>query len=569
MPSFIFAALAALCLLGLSRPVQTQAIGSFYFGKGSAIVAHNPDASNFLYSINSAKGFSDMQSIEVKAKPKNGTAIACTGYSGPTSVYGQVFYQSTNSSLAFLFFKCSYASGICINYGEHIISSNITIPISPDTQIAAALFSKDIGYRVTYQDIHGSVRQLAYANNTRGVVTNWADGNLTGNLTMPDGSAIATTYVSPSNVTGIREVLYAVGESEVRSIKAVVENKTNSIHDQKVWVENPSIPTLTPLTRLATLTYNGWDCLFYIDSTSHLQFLRSTDGGQSWSLQPQMDISAWPLADSPNAPLTASSSFNKTDFSAYVYYHSGGKLVQAKIKDALWENAVPIQASPNGTFIGVNNVPGLNPPSRNNSSNLKVKIGAGVGASVAFVFALTIVIFVSLHRKKNLRKLGRGIEKPESIFEIKDNLSSEFGFSGMRKAELSGTPSKRAELDHDPECRLLHQLQARRLGELESDLGRERGELDAGFCECELDGDGGREPVCELASPVSELGDERWERERERNIDRVVMGEEGNVEKGDVVVSELDAGSLRERQSLEGERKAREEADDEGCEKRF
>jgi len=41
-------------------------------------------------------------------------------------------------------------------------------------------------------------------------------------------------------VTGIREVLYAVGEGEVKSSKAVVENKTNSIHDQKVWIESTS-----------------------------------------------------------------------------------------------------------------------------------------------------------------------------------------------------------------------------------------------------------------------------------------------------------------------------------------
>ncbi|KAH7411486.1 hypothetical protein BKA64DRAFT_382429 [Cadophora sp. MPI-SDFR-AT-0126] len=549
MPSIFFVVLVVTCLfLRLSQPAQAQAVGSFYFGKGSAVVAHNPDASNFLYSINSAKGFSDMQSIEVKAKPKNGTAIACTGYSGPTSVYGQVFYQSTNSSLAFLFFKCSYASGICINYGEHIISSNISPPISPNTELAAALFSKDIGYRVTYQDVHGSLRQLAYANNTQGVVTDWADGNLTGNLTVPDGAAIATTYVSPSNVTGIREVLYAVGEEEVRSSRALVENKTNSIRDQKSWVENPPIPLPSPIAHLTTLTYNSWDCIFYIDSTSHLQFLRSTNGGESWSLQPQMDLSAWPLADSPNAPLTAVASFNKSDFSAYVYYRSGGKLVQAKIKDALWEDAVPVQAPPNGTFIASNNVPGLNSPSGSNSSRLNLKIGAGVGAAAVFVLVLAIATFL-LRRKRHLRNLEGGIEKRDSIFESKDNSSSEYGFSGMCKAELCGVPSGRVELDHDPECKLLHQLQVRRLGELESDLGRERRELE---------GDGGRERdvVCELASPVSELGDERWERERKENIDAVVADKEnGEKCENGGVVSELDAGPLRERGS--GEMKIR------------
>lgn len=93
-PSF-FAVFVALCIIiWLSRPANTQAVGSFYFGRGSAVIVHNPDADNFLYSINSAKGFSDLQPIEVKAKPKNGTAIACTGYSGPTSVYVSLFFAS-------------------------------------------------------------------------------------------------------------------------------------------------------------------------------------------------------------------------------------------------------------------------------------------------------------------------------------------------------------------------------------------------------------------------------------------------------------------------------------------
>ena len=436
---------------------------------------------------------------------------------------------------------------------------------------------------MTYQDIHGSIRQLAYANNTQGIVTNWADGNLTGNLTVPDGSAIATTYVSPSNVTGIREVLYAVGEGYMRSSRAVVENKTGSIHDQKVWVEStppsaipshapstiqwkansralldPSIPLpTTPLTHLASLTYNSWDCIFYIDATSHLQFLRSTDGGTSWSLQPPMDISAWPLADSPHAQLTAAASFNKSDFSAYVYYRSGGRLVQARMKDALWEDAVEVRAKPNGTFIGANNVPGLNSPTRNESKT-KVKIGAGVGGAVGFLIAL-VVILLYFRRRRTAGKSSGGIEKPDSIYDIKENTSSEYGFPGMRKAELSGLPSQRMELDHDPECGLLHQLQARRLGELrgvvpvEMEGDGNRGEVGAGLCSCELDAGREREVVCELMSPVSELGvgDERWE--GDVGIDGLVMEAGGCKVGGEkdvvVIVSELAAGSSRERNS--------------------
>ncbi|KAH9211247.1 hypothetical protein DL95DRAFT_392577, partial [Leptodontidium sp. 2 PMI_412] len=70
MAPVLFTALAALSiLLGLSHPANTQALGSFYFGRGAGVVVHKPGADNFLYSINSAKGFGDMLPIEVEAKP--------------------------------------------------------------------------------------------------------------------------------------------------------------------------------------------------------------------------------------------------------------------------------------------------------------------------------------------------------------------------------------------------------------------------------------------------------------------------------------------------------------------
>ncbi|KAG4433043.1 hypothetical protein IFR05_011482 [Cadophora sp. M221] len=494
MAQVLFTTLATFFILvGLSCPAHTQAVGSFYFGRGSAVVVHEPGADNFLYSINSAKGFGDLQPIEVEAKPKNGTAIACTGYSGPTSVYGQVFYQSVNSSLAFLFFKCSYASGICVNYGEHIISSNIATPVSPNTKIAAALFSKDIGYRVTYQDIRGSIRQLAYANNTQGVVTNWADGNLTGDLTVPDGYPISTTYLSPSNTTRIREIVYAAGLS------------------------TPTLPSFVPsLAYLATLTYNSWDCIFYIDSTSRLQFMRSTDSGTTWSLQPQMDLSSWPLADTPNAPLAASSSFNISDGSAYIYYQSGGKIIQARIRNALWETAQAVQAPPNGTFISPNNVPSPDTPKDENKSadgaTLKIRIGAGIGVGVA---ALLVLATLGCHfRRARIaarRARAHEIEKPDSIFGGGDDVSSECGFGFTGKAELSGRPTERVELDHDPDCRLLHQLQAARLGELggvvpwELEGGVQRGELDAGLVLCTCACGEGLEPHPTITNQDDEI----------------------------------------------------------------
>jgi hypothetical protein len=151
---------------------------------------------------------------------------------------GSIFYQNTNNDLAMLIFKCAYQSGNCVNYGEYNISVNVTIPVNPKTRLSAALLSTNLGYRVTYEDIHGSVRQISYANSTKGVVTPWADGNLTGNFTVTDGYALATTYTVKTNVTAASETVYQIFNGKIQPLNSIVDNKTNSILDKETWVSS-------------------------------------------------------------------------------------------------------------------------------------------------------------------------------------------------------------------------------------------------------------------------------------------------------------------------------------------
>jgi len=137
-----------------------------------------------------------------------------------------------------LIFKCAYQSGNCVNYGEYNISVNATIPVNPKTGLSAALLSKDLGYRVTYEDIYGSVRQISYANNTKGVVTPWADGNLTGNFTVKDGYALATTHAAKTNVTAASETVFQIFNGKIQPLHSVVDNKTNAILDKETWVSS-------------------------------------------------------------------------------------------------------------------------------------------------------------------------------------------------------------------------------------------------------------------------------------------------------------------------------------------
>ncbi|CZT51871.1 uncharacterized protein RSE6_13082 [Rhynchosporium secalis] len=564
----------AVVLLASSRLVSTQAIGSFFFTDsksiaGTGVVVHNPRDDNFLYSINSTRGFGDMKAIDVDILPRNGTPVACTGYLAGDSVYGAAFYQAESSGIVQLFFKCSYKAGTCVNYGNWFISNSVTIPVSPTTQLTAAIFPSNMGYRVTYQDTQGALRQLAYANGTRGETT-WADGNLTGNYTIPDGYAFDTTTISPKNETGdrLRETIYAVGTGDIKVSDSTTHNTSGliTIDDPKTWSANTPIPDISlphfnnSLSHIATVSYSNWDCIFYIDNERNLQFVRSTDGGMKYNQQPQMALEKWPQADRPNAPITASVSSNPRDKSAYVFYKSNGTYIQAKMKNSEWEDRQIVQ------FL--EGPPPIEPPKPLNtvpakkSSNiaLRIKIGAGIGGAVSFLVILAILGFW-YRRVQIARRKARGVQKEDSIYG-QENGSSEYRFAG--KAELSGHSVEKAELDHDPNCLLLHQLQLRRLAELRGEIPEEldggiavhRGELDSGeinnkgelaadikrwesdpgLCRCHLDG--AREEIYELASPVSELETgERWE-DGDRKMDAVIVENELSDEPEEVVVLE-------------------------------
>jgi hypothetical protein len=231
--------------------------------------------------------------------------------------------------------------------------------------------------------------------------------------------------------------------------------------------------------------------LFYVDMTRQLQFVRSTDGGQTWQVQPPQDPSIWPLADTPNAPVAAATSVNASDNSASVFYISNGQFVQSIITDYNWlpySIVQPVMVS--------NTTTNITAPFRSSEKDTKgIKIGASFGA-IAVLFIVVIVVWFFSRKKQSIPS----IERTESIGEWKE---SESGFGG--KAELDGHPAEKFELDHDPECLLLHQLQLVRIYELKGEIPVElqnteapRPELDHTLCKCELDAS----VLCELPTSL-------------------------------------------------------------------
>jgi len=234
------------------------------------------------------------------------------------------------------------------------------------------------------------------------------------------------------------------------------------------------------------------------------------DGGQTWSHQPGQDVSLWPLADQPSAPIAAatsqnaSTSNNTADQTASIFYTSGQKLVQVTMTNYEWMPYSIVEASvviPSNTTSNATATLHLN---SNREKVKKIKIGAATGGSIVFLLIITLVGWC-IYRKKSQVKNSTN---SDSTANLNRPASNNFGYGG--KPELDGKAFTLSELDHDPECKLLHQLALIRQYELTAGIPTElenserpRPELD-GLCRCEMDAS----VAYELESPISEMDGE-------------------------------------------------------------
>jgi hypothetical protein len=245
----------------------------------------------------------------------------------------------------------------------------------------------------------------------------------------------------------------------------------------------------------ATVLYNAWMLLFYVDTNRQIQYVRSTDAGQTWQTQPLADPSSLPPADVPDAPVAAATSLNtSSDNSFSVFYISGGVMIQATMTNYIWQPYAVVEAitPANGTTSTANTSASYQTPVEPNHDK-EIKIGASTGASVGFLVIVAIMVWYL-----SPKTLTVSDNSQSSIRNWKES-DSDFSFNG--KAELHGNPKETFELDHDPECKLLHQLQLYRMYELRGEIPVElqnfeapRPELDHTLCKCELDAS----VLCEL-----------------------------------------------------------------------
>lgn len=117
-----------------------------------------------------------------------------------------------------------------------MVSGNVTLPIRPGTGLGAVLLSADLGYRVTYEDIYGSIRQIGYSNSTKGIVTPWSDGVRTINST--GNGSLAMTYVgSPNSTTPAQQTIFQVSNDSILSFN---DNNVTAMNQSQSWISGIS-----------------------------------------------------------------------------------------------------------------------------------------------------------------------------------------------------------------------------------------------------------------------------------------------------------------------------------------
>lgn len=204
-------------------------------------------------------------------------------------------------------------------------------------------------------------------------------------------------------------------------------------------------------------------------------------------------------------------------------------MIQSVMTDYSWRNPYTVVDAVVSSNITIpTNPPAPIQPAPKDTKT--VKIAASTAASAAFLFIVAIVAWCMLRKKKvvpNIESHGNS-----------DWKGSESDFSG--KPELDGHALYIHELDHDPECMLLHQLQLIRMYELRGEIPVEiegcevgRFELDHTLCKCEMDA----AIVCELPAWI-EKEDEKEKEERREGEPIAECSENDNGKVKEVVVEE-------------------------------
>ncbi|UPL02464.1 hypothetical protein LCI18_013398 [Fusarium solani-melongenae] len=409
---------AATCVALFIEGAYTSNLYAFLTSRGIQVAAQDPDTANIIHSTcNSLDSLVfPMQNPNVLptlSKPRNGTALAASGWWDESNISASIFFQNEDGDIANDFCKCDMKTGQFNCTGEWSPSVDAGVDsVHNETGLSVQNLGQEDGYRLFYHNRHRQVMMLSY-NSDAG----WTDGGPVSQAT-GRGIALASAYrenkyisvVSPRFPLDIEVALLEEDnlwqlDNFPRSLNDGVTNETmpSEIKFNETATPKFSLPFWDPDTQAIghTAVRHGLREVYYIGTDKTLYQVRESDTGDGWTLGPNVSLTNWPKADKGSGGLAVVSP-SKASGEVWIYYWADGAIIQAhKSASGVWDEAFPIPNNATDKWEG-------HPPNKEEKPHqdvdtsgwsTAVKAGVGVGVSAgALALGVLTWFFVRRHR---------------------------------------------------------------------------------------------------------------------------------------------------------------------------
>ncbi|KAL2023562.1 hypothetical protein VTK56DRAFT_2170 [Thermocarpiscus australiensis] len=423
-------------LVGTAASPVRAAIAAWWNGIGPQIMLQNETTGLIRYSACNSNdqptySYTDDSVFSLVYKPKNGTALAGTGWWTNVITVASIFYIDEQGNIANALFNCDMSTGLFQSQGNWIVSHDVP-SIHPDTGLAAILLGAEAGYRVYYHDSDGAINELGYTTKDdwhhRGIVSH--DINALPALAAAFTGKDNITVASPRDGRDIAVTRWDKDQTWHRStlphpLKGSLTTSETNRSDIAVNETAPtkfSLPAWDGKTKGIGISIDSDDTrfLWYIGNDSSLYSV--ADRNSSWSPQASQSNAFWPLADTPNGELAVAQDSGSS--MVRLYYLVKGQLSEIKFENKAWkawstvpaptqtqtQSSTPIPTSPQDTTIPANT--GL---------STGAKAGIGVGVSLGALGLGAIIAVIVLVRRKNRAR------RPRPPFPEEDTPSTALG----------------------------------------------------------------------------------------------------------------------------------------------
>ncbi|PON28975.1 hypothetical protein TGAM01_v202083 [Trichoderma gamsii] len=345
--------------------------------------------------------------LPVSTPVKMGGGIAATGWWDSQKVITSVFWHSVNGTIVNAIYNCDNESGTFVRQGpEYVISETANVKnssIHENTGLAVELLGSTAGYRVFYHDNNSQVQELFYTTKT-----NWNYGGIVSQDPV-SSFALGTGHSSTDNITVVfpksdKDIEVSRFNSDkswhISTFPDTLENSpTNKTDTSKIAVDssveaNFSLPAWNgaPGGMGVAIDSTFTRSVFYIGTDRLLH--EAANINFAWKLFPNQSSEAWPEADEPNATMAATFNFQTSE--AWIYYVSGGSLVQAyRGTSGDWSNAAVISVNSVDDETA-SNATGKKSTGLSNGA----KAGVGVGVSLGVIAIAGLAFFFFFHRRR-------------------------------------------------------------------------------------------------------------------------------------------------------------------------